>query len=125
MVWGLDLHQSEMVPPSELSRLATALGGVPITGCLRNSPADRAGIRYGDIMLSINGEPTASWTDFFQARKRAKGRMTVRVFRQGREFDVALDMPSQPLCPRAVLEELSQRDLLPRAVAPVREVFED
>lgn len=106
-----------MLRPSELTRLATVLGGVPIMGCLHGSPADRAGIRYGDILMSINGMATASWTDFFEARRRTRGqRMTVRVFRQGEELEVTLDLAPTSLSPRAVLEELRHRDLFPRAV---------
>jgi len=93
-----------VVTPAELSRIATALGGVPISGCLRGSPAERAGIRYGDIVLSVDGLPTASWMEFFQARRRCSGKMRVRVFRSGREFEVALDLPARFRCPRELLE---------------------
>ena len=101
--------------PGELSRLATVLGGLPISGCLRGSAADRAGLRYGDILLSVNGVQTASWTDFFQARRRCDGHMTVRVFRSGIEFEVAMELPARSRSPREVLEELQRRDLLPHA----------
>jgi hypothetical protein len=94
-----------MVPPSELSRLATLLGGVPISGCLEGSPAARAGLRYGDVVLAINGVPTASWADFFQARRRATDPVLARIFRQGREFDVRLELPAQTRTPRQVLEQ--------------------
>jgi S1-C subfamily serine protease len=106
-----------MLSPSDLSRLATALGGLPILGCLEGSPADRAGIRYGDILLSINGIPTASWSDFFQARRRSTGQISVRVFRQGSEFDVILELPATSKSPREVLAELQRRELLPQPAA--------
>jgi S1-C subfamily serine protease len=104
-----------MVDPSDLCRIATTLGGLPISGCLEGSPADRAGLRYGDIVLAINGMPTASWNDFFQARRVCTGRLTVRVFRQGAEFEVAMDLPAQSRSPREVLEELQRRDPRPAA----------
>lgn len=114
-----------MISPSELSRVASTLGGVVILGCLRNSPAERAGIRYGDILLSVNGTPTATWSEFFQARRKCKGQMTVRIFREGREFDVTLDMPTTPLSPQAVLAELQIRDLLPTAAPAARDSRQD
>jgi S1-C subfamily serine protease len=104
-----------MVSLSDLSRLATVLGGVPIPGCSEGSPAQRAGLRYGDVLLSIDGLPTASWADFFQARQRRTERMTVRVFRQGAEFDVSLELPAMSRCPRDVLERRRQRELQPCA----------
>lgn len=94
-----------MVPPSELSRLATLLEGVPISGCLEGSPAARAGLCYGDIVLAINGIRTASWAEFFQARRRATDPVIARIFRQGREFDVRMELPAQTRTPRHVLEQ--------------------
>jgi S1-C subfamily serine protease len=108
-------YTSNVVNPAELSRLATVLGGLPISGCLRGSPADRAGIRYGDILLSVDGMRTPSWSEFFEARRRCDGRMTVRVFRSGVEFDVSMELPDRSRSPRDVLEELQRRELLPRA----------
>ena len=109
-----------MQSPSDLTRIADAMGGLPIMGCLKNSPADLAGIRYGDILLSINGKPTPSWTEFFQARRQSKGQIVVRVFRQGDEFEVTMDLPTAIRAPREVLEELRQRDLLPLPVETAR-----
>jgi S1-C subfamily serine protease len=93
-----------MLSLSDLSRLATALGGLPISGCLQGSPAERAGLRYGDILLSINGMPTASWNDFFQARRCIPGDVTVRVFRRGHEFEATMALPNASRSPREVLE---------------------
>jgi S1-C subfamily serine protease len=92
-----------MLPLPELSRLASLLGGVPIPGCLEGSPAARAGIRYGDVLLSLDGTPTPSWTDFLQAR-RFSSSVTVRVFRQGSEFDVRMELPPTTRSPRHVME---------------------
>lgn len=104
--------------PSDLSRLATDLGGLPILGCIEGSPADQAGIRYGDIILSINGIATPSWAEFFEARRQTTGRITVRVFRLGLELEVSMELPATSRSPREVLEELQRRDLLPAVEEP-------
>jgi|SRR3954463_13592857 S1-C subfamily serine protease len=111
-----------MVDPSELCRIATTLGGLPISGCVEGSPAERAGLRYGDIVLAINGIPTASWNDFFQARRGSSGQLTVRVFRQGAEFEATMDLPAQSRSPREVLEELQRREPLSSAGLSRRDI---
>jgi predicted metalloprotease with PDZ domain len=99
-----------MLHPSALTRLATALGGLPILGCVQGSPADIAGIRYGDIVLSLNGVRTASWSDFFQARRQSSGDALVRVFRQGAEFEAPMALSGRVNSPRAVLDEPLRSD---------------
>ena len=85
-----------------LSQIATALGGVPIPGCMEGSPAQRAGLCYGDVLLSIDGVRTSSWADFFRVRRSEQP--TVRVFRRGVEFEVRMRLPHKTRCPRHVLE---------------------
>lgn len=93
-----------MLHPSALTRLATALGGLPILGCAQRSPAGAAGLRYGDIVLSLNGIPTASWSDFFQARWQSQDDVRVRVFRQGVEFEAPMALSPSVSSPREVLD---------------------
>jgi S1-C subfamily serine protease len=100
-----------MFSPADLSRLATALGGLPISGCAPGSPAALAGVCYGDIVLSVNGMPTASWSDFFQARRRSAGPLRVRVFRRGLELEASMTLPLRAQSPRAVLDEHVRREV--------------
>lgn len=95
-----------MLTPAELARLATALGGLPILGCLAGSPAEDAGVRYGDILLSLDGMPTSSWDEFVRARTRAGRAIVVRVFRQGQEFDLSIELRRSDKTPEQVLDEL-------------------
>jgi membrane-associated protease RseP (regulator of RpoE activity) len=85
-------QRSIMRSRSDLSRLAAALGGLPILGCLAGSPAAEAGVRYGDILLSIDGVPTRSWDDFLRARSQSRGGFVARIFREGSELDVAVTL---------------------------------
>jgi len=96
-----------MQHPAALTQLATSLGGLPILGCLPGSPAARAGLRYGDIVLALDGAPTPSWSAFLQAsahRDRAEQALRVRVLRHGRELELVLDLAREASSPRAVLE---------------------
>src|ERR1700760_2331347 len=83
-----------MQNPEQLTKLATALGGLPVLGCRPGSPAARAGIRYGDIVLAINGMPTPDWAAYGEGKARDTQRMAARVFRGGAELE--LDFALEP-----------------------------
>jgi C-terminal processing protease CtpA/Prc len=77
--------------------LARSLGGLPVYGCLPGSPAERAGVRYGDVLLSVDGHPTPSWDAYIEARRRSGPSIHLRLFRDGFEFevDVVLDRSAE------------------------------
>ena len=74
-----------------LSELAESLNGLPVHGCLPGSSAERAGVRFGDILLAVDGHPTPTWQAVIAARQKSGASMRVRLFRDGREFE--LDIP--------------------------------
>lgn len=94
-----------MQHPQQLTQVANSLSGLPILGCSRGSPAARAGLRYGDIVLSVDGAPTPSWSAFFEASERAAAELLcLRVFRSGSELDLTLALARNARSPRAVLD---------------------
>ena len=67
-----------------------ASGEIVIVAPFRDSPADKAGIRPGDVILAVDGESTAGWT-VGQAVRRIRGpqgsEVTLRVLHENGETE--------------------------------------
>jgi S1-C subfamily serine protease len=83
-----------MRSPHELQALAKILGGVPILGVLPGSAADRAGLRYGDVLVSVNGVEMLSFEQFLRAHDASRGELELEVFRDGTVHHVLLQLPA-------------------------------
>ena len=81
-----------MLKWDDLARMAAKLSGLPVLGCLADGAADVAGVRYGDILLSVNGVPTPDWHAYLQACAHDRDTMRVTLFRAGETlaFELAL-----------------------------------
>jgi len=97
-----------MIARKSLFELAQALEGIPILGALEGSPAARAGVRYGDILLSVNGQRTRNVADYVAAKNLRPDGMRVVVFRAGEEsvIELGYDAPARPVDPASLLAEL-------------------
>lgn len=97
-----------MIAKTSLFALAKALEGIPILGALANTPASRAGIGYGDILLSVNGRRTKNVMDYVEAKALRTTGMDVVVFRSGSEKieQLTYDEPGAHHDPAAILAEL-------------------
>lgn len=100
----------------DLSRLADSLGGLPVLGCLDGSPAAEAGVRYGDILLAVDGVPTRTWDDFLRARAATRGRFVARIFRDGVELEVTVELRANPPGAAEVLADMISQRVLPNAI---------
>lgn len=112
----------------DLEKLAGALGGLAILGCLPNSPAAEAGLRYGDVLLSVNGRATPDWTEYIHATRERKRPMIVHVFRDGAEHTFTLELPETPVgppLPTALLSRIMESGALPKLVSASFEEDED
>jgi S1-C subfamily serine protease len=73
-----------------IEQIAKIYRGMPLLSCLPGSPAERAGLRWGDIVLSVNGIATPDASSFVRAREARQGAARVRFVRDGREQEVEL-----------------------------------
>lgn len=97
-----------MIPRKSLFALAKALEGLPVLGALDGTPAARAGVRYGDVLISVNGVRTRTVSDYVEAKNRRTDGMSIVVFRAGGESltELTYDEPAKPLDTAKLLAEL-------------------
>ncbi|MBS2014576.1 MAG: hypothetical protein JST00_16940 [Deltaproteobacteria bacterium] len=109
-----------MIAKASLFALAKALEGIPVLGTLGGTPAARAGIRYGDVLLSVNGMRTRTVLDYIEAKALRSDGMAVVVFRSGTEQveELSYDEPAQRPDPAAILAELITLRVAPTTSDP-------
>jgi len=82
---GLDgLTLSDLTPDARQSLgLGADVKGVVVTQIMPNSPAARAGLRPGDVLMEVNRKPVASVRDFADAYGKARGNVLLLLRRHG------------------------------------------
>jgi serine protease Do len=95
---GVDLQKLTKDLKSHFG-LAGEKKGVLVSDVYRDSPAERAGIKRGDVILSLEGFPVDSPEEYRQTlgEYTADERLTFRIFRKGKEVDIAVEASSFPL----------------------------
>lgn len=75
-------------------------GRIYVLGTGRGMPAERAGLRYGDALIAVDGEPTRGWTQS-DALKRVRGE-------RGTPVEVTVERPGarEPLTFRITRDEV-------------------
>ncbi|ANY14520.1 trypsin-like peptidase domain-containing protein [Bordetella pseudohinzii] len=99
----LGIEPQDLTPElARAFRLDASASGVIIAGILRGGPADRAGLRVGDIVQAINGQParnTVTLLGQIAAVTPGQG-ATLRVLRAGKTVDIKVTMGTRPARPR-------------------------
>jgi S1-C subfamily serine protease len=68
---------------AQIERMAQVLGGIPVWEVLPDSEAAAAGLLFGDIVLSVNSDPTPTFAAFLAAGRLHLADLEFKVFRQG------------------------------------------
>jgi len=67
--------------------------GLAVRACLPGSPAAEAGLRWGDIILSVNGQRVLTIADFALARENCDNFLDVEYLRAGEVHNSRLWLP--------------------------------
>jgi len=94
----LGVETQDITPQLAESFNLQDITGVIIAGIQRSGPAARAGLRPGDIILSINGEPASdSKTAMNQIALTSSGeKLRLKILRNGRELDAEAVVGERP-----------------------------
>lgn len=93
-----------MLQRKQLEEIAATIQGVPVWGCLPGSTAAQAGVRYGDIVLAVNGVRTPSVAEYLEGRKLRTDGYELLLFREGEELTLFVPFRA-PEDPMAALAE--------------------
>jgi serine protease Do len=91
-----DQSQWGMVVTEIMPQICSAYGiptneqGILILKVISGSLAERAGVRKGDLIRSINNTPVYRMSDFFDALASANNQLLLNVLRQGSEFYITV-----------------------------------
>jgi S1-C subfamily serine protease len=95
---GLDLQELSRDLKSHFG-MSEDKTGVLVSDVYRNSPAERAGIKRGDVILSLEGFPVDSPEDYHETlgEYTANERLSLKVFRKGKEIPLSVEASPFPL----------------------------
>ncbi|MEX3605753.1 MAG: Do family serine endopeptidase [Burkholderia sp.] len=106
------------VEPQDLTpEIADSFGlqqksGAIVAGVLQGGPADKAGIKPGDILTTVNNEPITDTTRLLNVVAQIKPRTPtqVKVVRKTRSFTVTVVIGKRPPPPRQALDDQNNDD---------------
>lgn len=81
-----------MIAQHQLEKLARLCEGILILGSLPGTAAAESGLRYGDILIEVNGVRTKNIGDFFIARESDNQQMCVVLWRDGVRLELVLKL---------------------------------
>ncbi|MDE1180651.1 Do family serine endopeptidase [Paraburkholderia sp.] len=86
--------------------------GAIVAGVLKNGPADRAGIKPGDILLSVNGQDITDTTRLLNVIAQIKPGTDAKVHlvRKNRELDLNVTIGKRPPPPKQPAEQSDDSD---------------
>ena len=102
----IGVEVQEITPALAESFKLGSLQGAIIAGVLKNGPADKAGVKPGDVLLEIDGQPvidpTGMLTGVAALQPGSSAKMKLR--RQTQDLEVSVAVGKRPKPPQARAE---------------------
>jgi Do/DeqQ family serine protease len=94
----IGVEVQEITPPIAESFKLGGTRGALIAGVLRGGPADKAGVKPGDVLVEVEGRPVADPTSMLNliAALPPGKPATVKVTRSGQEIDATINVGRRP-----------------------------
>jgi len=94
----LGVEGTEINPSAALATGDPDISGALIVGVFIDSPADRAGIRAGDIVVAVNGDPVLGIRDLLDQVTRHKPgeKVSVTLFRGTEQMTLEMEVVQRP-----------------------------
>ncbi|MRV75703.1 Do family serine endopeptidase [Duganella sp. FT92W] len=95
----IGVESQEITPELAESFGLQRTSGAIIAGVVRNGPADKAGIKPGDILVSVEGKDVHDTNEMLNliAALQPGGKATMRVLRKSRETELAVTVGKRPV----------------------------
>lgn len=95
----IGVESQEITPELADSFGLKVQSGAIIAGVVRNGPADKGGMKPGDILLSVEGKAVNDTNDMLNliAQLPPGEKATMRVLRKSRETDLAITVGKRPI----------------------------
>lgn len=115
--FGLDQAADSAPPAPQVPHSPSAAGAV-VNSVIEAGPADRAGLKRGDVILKFNNEPVEFPSDVIRlvARSNPGAAATLEISRAGRRRKISLTLGERP-------QNIEQ--MMARSPAPARPVLGD
>jgi serine protease DegQ len=94
----IGVQAQEVTPELAASFKLAKASGVLIAGVERNGPAEKAGVKAGDLLVAVNATPTPDAPAMLDAVAELKpgSQATLRLRRERRELDVQVTVARRP-----------------------------
>ena len=98
----IGVQAQDLTPELAESFRLPSTDGVLIAGVERNGPAERAGVKAGDVLLAVNGRPTPDPPAMLEAVAALTpgGEASLRLRRDRKEIDVQVTVGKRPTVQR-------------------------